>query len=88
MALIAYWGMTVTSLNRNSFMPSSSQMGKLLPSRVTLPATYFILPSRRIRLFPRVDLPQPDSPARPMISLSAIEKVAPSRALTSPANVR
>ena len=54
----------------------------------TVPPTCFMRPSRKIRLLPSVDLPQPDSPAKPMISPSAIEKLTPSTALTSPRNVR
>ena len=88
MALIAYCGTSDTSLNRNGFMASVSEIGSSRPSSSTLPSTYRIRPSRRIRLLPSVDLPQPDSPASPMISPSPIPKVTPSSAFTSPASVR
>jgi len=77
-----------TSRNRNFVHAVVVPDGQAIAVESDATGNVLILPSRRIRLFPRVDLPQPDSPARPMISLSAIEKVAPSRALTSPANVR
>jgi hypothetical protein len=41
-----------------------------------------------MRLFASVVFPQPDSPASPAISPSAIENVIPSTALTSPWSVR
>src|SRR5215204_1009271 len=87
-ALMAYWGMIETSLNRKPFIRSLSQMGSSLPSSSTVPSTWRMRPSRRIRLLPRVDLPQPDSPASPTSSPSATVKLTPSRALTSPRRVR
>src|SRR5262245_34258396 len=88
MALMAYWGMIETSLNRKRFMAGSSPMGSFLPSSSTVPATWRMRPSSRIRLLPRVDLPQPDSPASPTSSPSATPKLTPSRARTSPRRVR
>src|SRR5215218_10598963 len=88
MALMAYWGMIETSLNRKRFMAASSPIGSSLPSSSTVPSTWRMRPSRRIRLLPRVDLPQPDSPTSPTSSPSATPKVTPSRARTSPRRVR
>src|SRR5215218_3091820 len=87
-ALMAYWGMIETSLKRKPFIRSGSAMGSSLPSSSTVPPTWRMRPSRRIRLLPRVDLPQPDSPARPTSSPSATPKLTPSRAWTWPRRVR
>ena len=85
---MAYWGTTETSRSRCRFMALKSAIGRFTPSSSTVPPTCFIRPSRKTRLLPSVDLPQPDSPARPMISPSAMEKLTPSTALTSPRSVR
>ncbi len=87
-ALIAYCGMIETSLKRYSRIASPSAIGSSIPSRATRPPTWRIRPSIRTRLLPKVDLPHPDSPARPMISPSATATVTPSSAFTSPARVR
>ena len=87
-ALIEYCGTSETRLKRKAFIASSSQIGSSAPSSSTRPSTYRMRVSRRIRLFPSVDLPQPDSPARPMISRSATSNVVPSTACTSPRSVR
>ena len=87
-ALIAYCGTIETCLKRNSFIPRSFARGSTRPSSVTLPPMWRIRPSSRMRLLPSVDLPQPDSPARPMISPSEMSNVTPSSALTSPRSVR
>ena len=84
MAFMAYCGMMEIFLNRKSFIFSMSQMGSSSPSRVTRPSTNLMGGVRRIRLLPSVVFPQPDSPASPMISPSAMLKVALSSALTSP----
>jgi len=42
-----------------------SPMGKLLPSRVTLPANVLHPAVETDQAISKVDLPQPDSPARP-----------------------
>ena len=86
-ALMAYWGTTEMVWKRCLSMAALSEMGSSVPSSSTLPATWRMRPSRRMRLFPSVVLPQPDSPARPMISPSAMSKLTPSRAWTSPARV-
>jgi hypothetical protein len=69
-------------------MSPSSQIGSSVPSSSTRPSTYRMRPSSRIRLLPSVDLPQPDSPASPMISPSPIAKVTSSTAFTSPRRLR
>ena len=88
MALMAYCGMIDTALKRTSSIAAESMTGSGAPSRTTSPAMNRIRLSKWVRLFPSVDLPQPDSPARPMISPSTMPNVTPSRALTSPARVR
>ncbi len=87
-ALIEYCGMIDTSLKRRAFMARSSPIGSSAPSRTAVPPTWRIRPSSRMRLLPSVVFPQPDSPARPMISPSSSPKVTPSRARTSPRMVR
>ena len=69
-------------------MARLSEIGRGLPSSSTWPPTCFIRPSMKIKLFPSVDFPHPDSPARPIISPSAMEKLTPSTAWTSPRIVR
>ena len=85
---MAYCGMIDTCLNRKSSMAAESQIGSRAPSRSASPATYRMRLSKRVRLLASVDLPQPDSPARPMISPSATLNETPSSALTSPPRVR
>ena len=87
-ALIEYCGTIETSLKRNAFIFASFAIGSSRPSSSTRPRTCLMRESMRIRLFPRLDLPHPDSPARPMISPSAISNVAPSTAFTSPRSER
>ena len=87
-ALIAYCGTIETSRKRYSFIARSFSIGMRTPSSVTVPSTTRIRLSSRMRLFPRVVFPQPDSPAIPMISRSATPNVTPSSAFTSPRSVR
>ena len=68
-------------LNRNLFIARTSSIGSSSSSSRTRPVTRRMRPSSRIRLLPSVDFPQPDSPARPMISPSATENVTPSSCL-------
>ena len=72
MAFIAYWGMIEIFLKRTSFIRARSAIGNSCPSNITRPAMCFI-GGTKIRLWPKVVFPQPDSPARPMISPSATE---------------
>ena len=87
-ALIAYCGTIETFRKRNSFIALLSSIGSSTPSSSTVPSTYRMRPSSRIRLLPSVVFPQPDSPAMPMISPSATSKLTPSSARTSPFVVR
>ena len=81
---MAYCGMIETARKRKWFMARLSEMGRGRPSSSTVPPVTFIRPSMKIKLLPRVDLPQPDSPARPMISPSAMLRLTRSTACTSP----
>ena len=81
---MAYCGMMETCRSRKWFIARVSEMGRGLPSSSTFPPVTFMRPSMKIKLLPRVDLPQPDSPAKPMISPSPIERLTPSTACTSP----
>ena len=85
---MAYCGTIDTFSKRKTFIARSSAIGSSTPSSETVPPMCCMRPSRRIRLLPSVVFPQPDSPARPMISPSATEKVTPSSARTSPLSVR
>ena len=87
-ALIAYWGTIEMLLNRYWFIALESSIGSSSPSSSTRPSMCCMRLSIRIRLFPSVDFPQPDSPARPMISPSSIPKVTPSTHWTSPRSER
>ena len=86
-AFMAYCGTMEILWKRKLSIFSMSAIGRSSPSSVTRPSTYFSGGVRRMRLCASVVLPQPDSPANPMISPSAMTNVAPSSALTSPLRV-
>ena len=79
-ALMAYWGTTETSRSRWPVHGLVISDRQVLAVELDGAPTCFIRPSRKTRLLPSVDFPQPDSPAKPMISPSAIEKLTPSTA--------
>ena len=68
----------------NSDKPFRFSFVTSLPSKKIFPS---VLSNRWIRVRPRVDLPQPDSPTRPIVSPTLMAKETSSTAWTFPAPV-